>query len=97
MLRLFAEHKLRKAITLEGVWRLTPLDGTEREFSAIVPGIWEMIPQLTQYRGKARYEKTFVTEEDGGLLLRFGGVSHTADVLLDGQHVGHHYDAFTGG
>ena len=26
MLRLFAEHKLRKAITLEGVWRLTPLD-----------------------------------------------------------------------
>lgn len=96
MLRLFAEHKFRKAITLEGVWRLTPLDGTEREFSAIVPGIWEMIPQLTQYRGKVRYEKTFVTEEDGGLLLRFGGVSHTADVLLDGQHVGHHYDAFTG-
>ena len=97
MLRLFAEHKLRKAITLEGVWRLTPLDGTERRaVSAIVPGIWEMIPQLTQYRGKARYEKTFVTEEDGGLLLRFGGVSHTADVLLDGQHLGHHYDAFTG-
>ena len=96
MLRLFAEHNLRKTFVMDGVWQLTALDGAERTFSAIVPGIWEAIPQLAQYRGKAKYEKTFSLEEDENLLLRFGGVSHTADVLLDGQHVGHHYDAFTG-
>ena len=96
MFRLFDEHQLRSSRTLEGVWQLTLMDGTERVFPAIVPGIWEAIPALAQYRGKARYERTFDTEKDGNLLLRFGGVSHTADVLLDGQPVGHHYDAFTG-
>ncbi|MGN0778482.1 MAG: glycoside hydrolase family 2 protein [Aristaeellaceae bacterium] len=96
MFRLFEEHQIRPSHTLEGVWKLTTLDGAERTYSAIVPGIWEAIPQLAQYRGKVRYERVFTTAADGNLLLRFGGVSHTADVLLDGQPIGHHYDAFTG-
>ena len=39
MFRLFDEHQLRSSRTLEGVWQLTLLDGTERVFPAIVPGI----------------------------------------------------------
>ncbi|MGN0747695.1 MAG: glycoside hydrolase family 2 protein [Aristaeellaceae bacterium] len=96
MFRLFDEHRLRTTRTLDGVWQMTTLDSPERAFPAMVPGIWEAIPALAQYRGKARYERTFVTEQDGNLLLAFGGVSHTADVLLDGHPLGHHYDAFTG-
>ena len=96
MLRLFAEHKLRPAVSLDGVWQLTLKDGSDARYSAIVPGIWEAIPALAQYRGKADYTRTFSTEKDSNLLLRFGGVSHTADVELDGVALGHHYDAFTG-
>ena len=91
--RLFDEHELRPSLSLEGVWKLEA-DG--RGFSAIVPGIWEAVPALAQYRGQAVYTRTFTTKQDGCLLLRFGGVSHTADVALDGVPLGHHYDAFTG-
>ena len=87
MFRLFDEHQLRSSRTLEGVWQLTLLDGTERVFPAIVPGIWEAIPALAQYRGKARYERTFVTEKDGNLLLRFGGVIFGLCIALGGWYL----------
>lgn len=92
-MRLFAEHHIRPVLPLDGVWTLTTPDG--RSFPAIVPGTWETIPQLAAYRGKARYTRTISCPADGRLLLRFGGVSHTAQVLLDGRSIGHHYDAFT--
>lgn len=92
-MRLFAEHQLRPVLPLDGVWTLTTQDG--KSFPAIVPGTWETIPRLAAYRGKARYTRTFFCPADGRLLLRFGGVSHTADVLLDGRSIGRHYDAFT--
>ena len=96
MLRMFAEHKIRKTMSLDGIWQLTVKDGSEARFAAIVPGIWETIPALARYRGRADYTRTFTVDRDGSLLLRFGGVSHTADVELDGVALGHHYDAFTG-
>ena len=94
MLRMFAEHQLRPVQPLDGVWTLTTPDG--QALPAAVPGTWEMIPRLAAYRGRARYTRTLTCPEGGRLLLRFGGVSHTADVYLDGQPIGHHYDAFTG-
>ena len=96
MLRLFDEHQVRPVHSLDGLWTLTVEDGSGRAFPAMVPGIWQSIPQLTLYRGKARYDRTFVTDKEANLLLRFSGVSHTADVFLDGEKLGHHYDAFTG-
>ena len=81
MFRLFDEHLLRSSRTLDGVWQLTLLDGTERVFPAIVPGIWEAIPALARYRGKARYERTFLTAKDGNLLLRFG-VDQTLSTII---------------
>lgn len=96
MLRLFNEHRVRPAHSLDGLWTLTVEDGSGRVFPAMVPGIWQAIPPLTLYRGKVRYDRTFDTAGEGNLLLRFSGVSHTADVVLDGEKIGHHYDAFTG-
>lgn len=96
MLRLFDEHKVRPFHSLDGLWSLTVEDGSGRVFPAIVPGVWQSIPALTLYRGKVKYERTFTADADGNLLLRFSGASHTADVLLDGKQIGHHYDAFTG-
>ena len=80
MHRLFSEHKVRPAWFLDGVWQLSADGGC---YSCIVPGIWESIPALAQYRGKAVMTRTFTLDHDSHLLLRFGGVSHTAKVYLD--------------
>ena len=95
MLRMFAEHHIRPAVSLDGIWDLALPDGG-RHYPVIVPGVWESVPALAQYRGRAEYTRSFRLERTGSLLLRFGGVSHTALVLLDGKELGTHYDAFTG-
>jgi|GEM_PF-3660122 len=33
--------------------------------------------------------------EDGAVRLEFKGVSHTANVYFDGEHIAHHYNAYT--
>ena len=58
MHRLFSEHKVRPAWFLDGVWQLSADGGC---YSCIVPGIWESIPALAQYRGKAVMTRTFAT------------------------------------
>ncbi len=92
---MFAEHHIRSVISLDGVWDLTIPDSGDC-FPAIVPGVWESIPTLARYRGRAEYARSFCLDRPGSILLRFGGVSHTAVVLLDGKELGSHYDAFTG-
>ena len=96
MLRMFAEHRVRPVISLDGRWDLLKCDGSGDRFPAIVPGVWESIPALARYRGRAEYSRSFRLDRTGSILLRFGGVSHTAVVLLDGKELGTHYDAFTG-
>ena len=93
MLRMFPEHKVRPVLPLDGLWELRAGDGGEC-FPAVVPGVWEAIPALARYRGTAEYSRTFRLDRAGGVLFRFGGVSHTASVLLDGKELGSHYDAF---
>ena len=52
--------------------------------------IWKMT------RGTAEYRCGMSLPRRGSVLLRFGGVSHTARVYWDGREVGCHYNAFTG-
>ena len=93
--RMFAEHRVRPVISLDGVWDLTVTDSGNC-FHVIVPGVWESVPALARYRGRGEFTRSFRLDRTGSILLRFGGVSHTAVVLLDGKELGTHYDAFTG-
>lgn len=102
MQRIFSEHRIRPVESLDGLWDFTPAPGREPLPSAIpaagrivVPSCWEMCPGWESWRGQARLSRTLSTQQDRGVRLVFGGVSHTADVYLDGQHLAHHYDAFT--
>ena len=92
MMRLFREHALRPVQSLDGLWKLT---ANGKSYAAWVPGVWETIPELASFRGQAEYTREVTLSEPGSLLLRFGGVSHTADVMWDGQPVAHHYNAYT--
>ncbi len=94
MLRMFCEHEIRLTESLDGIWDLRLPDG--RQYKTAVPGVWETIPDLASYQGKADYEREVVTGYDSDILLRFGGVSHTAKVFFDGVKAGSHYNAYTG-
>ncbi len=96
MRRTFAEHAIRPVMSLDGLWALTPHDGSSKTYPAYVPGVWERIPDLADFHGTADYARTVTLPADGHYLLRMGAVSHTGDVYFDGAHVGHHYNAFTG-
>ncbi|MCM1193772.1 MAG: hypothetical protein NC123_17790 [Butyrivibrio sp.] len=96
MLRLFATHEIRKQEELSDcLWEFAtmPDKGDPVVGKAVVPGCWENRPGTLTYRGKACYEKEF--EAGGNLRLEFKGVSHTADVFVDGQQAAHHYNAYT--
>lgn len=96
MLRMFATHEIRRQEELSDcLWDFStmPDKGDPVQGKAVVPGCWENWPGTRTYRGKACYEKEF--EAGGNLRLEFKGVSHTADVFLDGKHLAHHYNAYT--
>jgi len=95
MQRIFDEHKVRIVKSLDGLWNLTPDNGSGKSYPVFVPSVWERIPDLTSFRGVCTYKRSVEIAEPGTYLLKFGGVSHTADVYLDGQFLGHHYNAFT--
>ncbi|MBR5379084.1 MAG: hypothetical protein IK140_00970 [Clostridia bacterium] len=94
MIRLFQEHYARRTESLDGLWTIALPDG--RTFPMIVPGVWETVPELASYEGKAVYARSVMIDRDSCIMLRFGGVSHTAAVFWDGKPVGSHYNAFTG-
>lgn len=94
MIRLFDQHNIRKIKELDGMWDFYP-EGENTLYKLPVPGCWEQHPNFYTYRGKGTYSKTIYVDEASTLRLEFKGVSHTADVYFDGQHVAHHYNAFT--
>lgn len=96
MRRNFTEHTFRPVVSLDGLWKLEPMDSTGKTYSAIVPGVWERIPALTGFRGIGVYTRTVRIACRGHYLLRIGAVSHTGHVFWDGQEVGSHYNAYTG-
>lgn len=98
MLRLFQTNQIRQVQELEGLWDFyTCPDGAApgKHYRLFVPGSWEMNQELCNYRGKGVYEKELFLERETNLRLDFYGVSHTADVYLDGSLVAHHYNAYT--
>ena len=100
MIRAFEEHHIRMQRELDGFWRFEP---DEKEPSlrikppilVSVPGCWEEVPGLEQYRGRGTYVKTVELQRDTNIRLVFKGVSHTADVFWDGERIAHHYNAYT--
>lgn len=60
-----------------------------------VPCAWNADPRFHNYEGVAWYRRTVRMPEDTHARLRFEAVTHTADVYLDGEHVGSHYGGFT--
>lgn len=93
MQRLFPVHHIRKAESAASVWTLTVLDKDMPPMKALVPGAWEMIPALHNYRGRAVYEQTVFA--GGNVRFVFGGVSFWAKVYLDGALLAEHYGAYT--
>ena len=95
MQRLFPVHAVRREIPLSPLWTLRTLDagGLDTPVQAVVPGVWENVPGLKTYKGRAAYEQTFVG--GGTLRILLGGVSFRAKVYLDGALLAEHYGAFT--
>jgi len=93
MIRLFDQHIVRRQRELEGIWRFVREDGSTYDLP--VPGCWEQHPDLLTYRGKGTYYRKVFVREQSNVRLEFKGVSHTADVYFDEEHLVHHYNAFT--
>lgn len=94
MIRLFEQHRIRNIRELDGMWDFT-MEGFPKQYRLPVPGCWEQHPDFLAHRGKGTYRKEIYLGQPGNLRLEFKGVSHTADVFLDGQQIAHHYNAFT--
>ena len=99
MIRLFQTHQIRRQTELDGMWAFTPVSEAgmpkKFEYTMPVPGCWEQHPSFASYRGKGAYRRELAVEKRGNLRLEFKGVSHTADVYLDGRLIAHHYNAYT--
>lgn len=96
MIRMFSTHRIRPQIELsDQLWNFTPLGGPQagQTRKVLVPCCWESLPGLRSYRGEGLFARHFTG--GGNLRFEFKGVSHTADVFLDGRKIAHHYNAYT--
>ena len=97
MLRIFATHKIRTQTELSScLWDFATMPGDNGEpvrMRVTVPSCWENYPGTRTYRGRAYYERSF--QASGNIRLEFKGVSHTAEVFVDGERVATHYNAYT--
>ncbi len=92
--RLFPTHRIRKSLPLPSLWTMRTLDGgLAAPAKVLVPSVWESIPALHNYHGRAVYEQQIPC--GGHVRFCFGGVSFRARVLLDGQEIVRHYGAYT--
>lgn len=94
MLRLFNTHEVRRVTELEGMWDFV-MEGNDKKYRMMVPGCIEQHPDFLDKRVIGWYTRRLAVPYDTNLRLEFKGVSHTADVYLDGVKLGHHYNAFT--
>ena len=83
MERTFATHRIRHSREALPLWSMTTLDagGLTDPVKVVVPGVWESLPQLKNYRGRAVFEQE--VECGGHVRFWFGGVSFRAKVWLD--------------
>lgn len=95
MQRLFPTHRVRPCREAAPLWTLATSDmgGLSAPTKTLVPGVWESLPALRNYRGRAVYEQQ--VDCGGNVRFCFGGVSFRAAVSLDGQELVRHYGAYT--
>ena len=96
MIRTFQTHRIRRQQELtESLWHFTALSGENagKSFPVATPSCWETYPGFGLYRGEGKYETTFCA--GGDLCIECKGVSHTANVYLDGVLIREHYNAYT--
>jgi hypothetical protein len=102
---------VRSTLSLDGVWdaRLDPTDdglaggwsnpAAPFDRQLVVPLPWQAAdPALRKYAGLVWYRRTFEVPADwrgGQVALRFGAVDYTADVWVNGTHVGSHTGGYT--
>ncbi|MGN0972422.1 MAG: glycoside hydrolase family 2 protein [Aristaeellaceae bacterium] len=96
MERMFVTHRVRSSRETLPLWTMTTLDpgGLPSPVKVMVPGVWESLPALKRYRGRAVFEQEVAC--GGHVRFWFGGVSFRARVWLDEQEIGAHYGAYTG-
>lgn len=93
MERLFETHYVRKSKSLEGLWKFYPAGSPLQSRQVLVPSCVESYPGYENYRGISVFEKEVNLK--GNIRFSFKGVSHTAEVFLDGEKIGEHYNAYT--
>lgn len=96
MLRTFKTHQIRKTEELSGkLWDFTPLEKEYegQKLKVMIPGCIESLPGYGNYRGWAAYETSF--EAEGNVRLEFKGVSHFAEIYVDGVKTAEHYGSYT--
>lgn len=96
MIRTFETHKIRFQKELTGrLWKFRACQGDykDKEYQVMTPCCFESLPDFANYRGEGEYTTTF--EAEGNIRLEFKGVSHTAEVYLDGNLISSHYNAYT--
>ncbi|HHV45092.1 MAG TPA: beta-glucuronidase [Firmicutes bacterium] len=94
IVRSFVQHSVRKQRALHGLWDFSIEDKSFQD-RLTVPQCWDTTIRYYDYRGKAYYRRIFRTEGLPVCRLRFFGVSHTAQVWVDGRLVGSHFGAYT--
>lgn len=92
MYRLFKTHNIRNVYEADALWDFETQDQNYKG-RLTVPSCWETVPELVNYKGVGIYTKNINLSKNTRLV--FKGVSHTADVYIDGKHIKHHYNAYT--
>jgi beta-glucuronidase len=101
MRRIFKEHRIRNSIGLDGDWEYSLIDGPAlRKGVKIprkinVPSVWEKIPGLETWRGRASFSRRIKPARGRFTRIVFGGVSHTGRVFADGKVIGSHHNAYS--
>lgn len=96
MVRTFCTNQIRNTEELSGsVWSFVPESGEHAgtSYSVVVPTVWENLPEFASYRGRGCFRRKFYGE--GNVRLVCKGISHTAEIYLDGRLLGKHYNAYT--
>mgnify|MGYP002708619571 FL=1 len=96
MIRTFKTHEVRTQEELTGsLWEFEPCEGdyAGTKFQMATPGCFETNPLFANYRGEAYFRKKITA--GGNIRIECKGVSHTATVLLDGEQIAQHYNAYT--
>lgn len=95
-----AKPAKRRAISLDGVWRLTTGDGGKiKDYPVTVPCPWQtQSEELRQHSGRATYRRRFRVPNSWAksrVFVCFGAVDYYAEVFVNGIKAGGHEGGYT--